>query len=162
LQAYLDGELNPDEARTMDALLASDSDAIALAEELRRTRDAIRGNELLAAAPPQRDFYWSQIEKQILAQPPRPTQPVRQPLFLGWRQLLASFAGVTAVFAFLFYPSHRLASPAFPFANEVEVVGDQTEAVVLHDQTAKMTMVFFQPRSTSFTPSATEANIQTE
>jgi hypothetical protein len=42
------------------------------------------------------------------------------------------------------------------------VVGDQTEAVVLHDQTAKMTMVFFQPRSTSFTPSATEANIQTE
>ena len=75
LQAYLDGELNPDEARTMDALLASDSDAIALAEELRRTRDAIRGNELLAAAPPQRDFYWSQIEKQILAQPPRPTQP---------------------------------------------------------------------------------------
>ncbi len=162
LQAYLDGELPPAEANQIEQLLAGDSEARALADELRQTMAVVRGNELPCPAPAPQAFYWSQIQRQILSEQARAERAPRPSIFLGWRRLAASFVGVAAVFAFVLLPSHRLASPVSPFANEIEVVGDQTEAVVFHDQTAKMTMVWLQPRTIPVAASISDGNLQQE
>ena len=161
LQAYLDGELSPGEVREVENILKHDKDAGDLLLELRQTAAALRGNELSVKTPETREFYWSQIERRISAEALREKRPsTRTPVF-GLRQLLASFAGVAAVFAFIAVTGHRLPTAASALADEVEAVGDQ-ETVTFHDHAANMTVVWVQGRSTSFTPTAIDDTVQPE
>ncbi len=65
VQAFLDGQLPPDEAETTAAWIQRDPAAAALLAELRGTRQAVRlaqGPVMLAES---REFYWSKIAQDI-------------------------------------------------------------------------------------------------
>jgi anti-sigma factor RsiW len=154
LQAYLDGELPVGEARDVEAWIAGDAEAQALAQELRQTVATLRHNELPAALTESREFYWSHIRRRIHAEAARETGPARHHYAFGWRQLLASFAGVSAVFAFLMLSARQIPSPAAPVADEVEAVGDQVQAVTFHASAANMTVVYLQNNPRASAPDA--------
>ncbi len=65
VQAYLDGELRPDEARQMAERLARDKEAALLVQELQQTRAALAGFEDGISLPETRDFYWSKIQREL-------------------------------------------------------------------------------------------------
>jgi anti-sigma factor RsiW len=82
LQAWLDGELAPAEARQVEARVGQDPQAQALLGELRMTRTALRGNEPDYVLPEAREFFWSKIERAIAAGE-RQAQPANRISF-GW------------------------------------------------------------------------------
>ena len=96
LQAYLDGELSPDETCAVAGWLAQDADARALLGELQNTKRALAGFEADIKLPEAREFYWSKIERAIGRL--EPSQPVAAPTswFAAWRRLLIP-AGVLAL-----------------------------------------------------------------
>lgn len=67
LQAWLDGELTPREARAVEAQVQALPEAQALLAELRFTRATLRENEPQYTLPESREFYWSKIERAIQA-----------------------------------------------------------------------------------------------
>lgn len=99
LQAYVDGELPEPAAREVEAGIKSVPEAEALLEELRFTRAALRGNEPEWTLPETREFYWSKIERAILAEE-RAASPRRHPFSWTWLRRYwpqLSGAGVAAV-----------------------------------------------------------------
>ncbi len=77
LQAFLDGELPAGDAKSLAELLARDSEARSLIDELRMTRALLIGNELESKLPETLEFYWSKIRREIEfeAQRTRPADP---------------------------------------------------------------------------------------
>ena len=72
LQAFLDGELPEDEARTIAARVAQDPEATDLLAELRNTRQALSLFEEGPKLPESREFYWSKIQRAIEQLEPAP------------------------------------------------------------------------------------------
>jgi anti-sigma factor RsiW len=83
VQALVDGELPPNEAAQVEALLVGDAGARQLAASLKATRDALRDNEPQLAVPESREFYWSKIAREIERLETQPAQPVPTP-WLRW------------------------------------------------------------------------------
>ena len=82
MQAYLDGELPAREAKEIEAQIQAVPEAQALLTELRFTLATLRGNEPEYRVPETREFYWSQIERLILAAEKADRR--RRPIYLGW------------------------------------------------------------------------------
>lgn len=97
LQAYLDGELPEGEARVVARQLAEDRDAAALLEELRQTRQAVRGSEISLQLPESREFYWSKISREIERLEHPAPEPAAVPLMTWLRRLLMPAAAVAMV-----------------------------------------------------------------
>lgn len=115
LQAFLDGELPPDEARALSALVEHDPAAAALLAELRTTRQALRSGEAPAAITESREFYWSKIARDIERHERR--SPARPPSgLLGWLRLLVLPATVVVVLVIVGLSLHNHARPASPVA----------------------------------------------
>ena len=72
IQAWMDGELAPKEAAQIATLIEQNPEALALSEELRVLENALHLGEKPAILNDSRDFYWSQIERQIDAEEPLP------------------------------------------------------------------------------------------
>ena len=83
LQSYLDGQMPAREAKDLEARMQADPAAQALLAELRFTRAALRGNEPEHTLPETREFYWSKIERAILAEE-KTAVSRRNPFSLGW------------------------------------------------------------------------------
>lgn len=97
VQAYLDNELTPGEARHMATLLTSDTEARDLYAELKQTKEVVRGNEPELRLNESRDFYWSKIQRQIATverEPQRAPTP-------WWMRFMVPVAGAVALFAIL-------------------------------------------------------------
>ena len=96
LQAYLDGELAEGEAGDVAGWLARDREAVALLAELKMTRQAMADFETGIKLPESREFFWSKIERQILA--PQAAEPARglAPLLAAWRRFLVPATGLAA------------------------------------------------------------------
>ena len=98
VQAYLDNELSPGEARKISDWISSDPEARGLYTELKQTKEIVASNEPVAKLDDSRDFYWSKIERAIATAeretPPSAARP-------WWLRLLAPAAGVAAIFALL-------------------------------------------------------------
>ncbi len=94
LQAYVDGELPEERRRQIEAALPSDLDARELVDGLRQLGTLIRANEPTASVPASREFYWSQIRRQIEAEQPK--APAASAA-LGWLRWLIPALGVAAV-----------------------------------------------------------------
>ena len=108
IQAYLDNELSPGEARKIAATLSSDRDLQELYGELRATKETLRANEPEVKLGDSREFYWSQIQRRIATAEREPAPRTARPL---WIRLLAPLAGTAALFALLLAvmnPSTRL------------------------------------------------------
>ena len=73
IQAWLDSEIAPQKAKKIVEQMESSSTAQALAEELKAVESALKIGEKPIFLDDTRDFYWSQIERQINAEAPMPT-----------------------------------------------------------------------------------------
>jgi anti-sigma factor RsiW len=94
LQAYVDGELSEERRRQVEAALPVDLDAQELVAGLQQLGSLIRAHEPAATVPASREFYWSQIRRQIEAEQPKaPAASVA----LGWLRWLIPAMGVAAV-----------------------------------------------------------------
>jgi anti-sigma-K factor RskA len=102
LQAWVDGELPEGEARRLERQIETDPEARALVQELKMTKAFLAGNEPEYTVPDSREFYWSQVKREIVRQAAASAQPAdsRPAWTLGWRRFLAPVAGL-ALIAFL-------------------------------------------------------------
>src|SRR5436309_2826307 len=92
IQALLDGELSGRKARQVEQWLATDSQAQALAQELKMTRSLLAANEPELKLPETREFYWNKIQRQIEAVSLH--QPPQSRFWLAWRRYLAPVSAV--------------------------------------------------------------------
>ena len=99
VQAYLDNELSPADARKVGTWLSSDPAARELYNELKDTREVLVQNEPALKLPESREFFWSKIERGIATTQRVPSEPVARP---WWTRLLAPAAGAVALFALVF------------------------------------------------------------
>ncbi len=99
VQAYLDNELSPAEARKVGTWISTDSAARELYNELKDTREILMQNEPALTLPESREFFWSKIERGIAAaeREPAPVEATRP----WWTRFLAPVAGTVAIFALL-------------------------------------------------------------
>lgn len=79
IQAWIDGELAPQESSKIADLVDLDLEARAVADELETIQKIFKSGENELELEDSRDFYWSQIHRQIEAEnpePPRETAPL--------------------------------------------------------------------------------------
>lgn len=101
VQAYLDNELSPGEARNISKLISSDAEARDLFGELKSTREALVANEPLPSLPESREFYWSKIQRAI-EHAERTDEPTHSSVSRPWwTRMLVPMAGAVALFAVL-------------------------------------------------------------
>ncbi len=106
LQAYVDGELSPDRHHRVESLLASDSQAREWVEGLRQISLLVRTNEPDLKVPTSREFYWSQIKRQMdQARASNEIRPVSTAL--NWFRWLVPAVGVAAVMVVVSIRSDR-------------------------------------------------------
>src|SRR6267142_1441184 len=97
LQAYLDGELPETEAREIAKFLAQDQEAALLLGELKNTRQALKGSEIVVQLPESREFYWSKIEREIeRLEKPAPVKE-KTSWLAAWRRILVPASAVAAL-----------------------------------------------------------------
>jgi len=65
LQAWVDGELGPGEAREVEAWIQGDPEARVFADDLRQLNAVVRSGEPGRTVPGKREFYWSAIARGI-------------------------------------------------------------------------------------------------
>lgn len=146
LQAHLDGELPPDEAREVVALLQRDPEARALFDELKTTRRLLAGNETAVPVPESREFYWSQIRRELERLEPQPESRPRASW--GWFRWfrLAVPVGAALVLGALVLHRPNIGSPpgSTPFAlgDEVETPLEELTSVTFRSESARMTVVW--------------------
>ncbi|MBI4327309.1 MAG: hypothetical protein HY674_18905 [Chloroflexi bacterium] len=144
LQAYLDNELSSEEARQVAAWMAQDPEARVLCEELKAAKAVLAGNEVEFKVPETREFYWSQIEREInrLAQ-----AEAVEPASAGisrWLRWLAPLAGAAVLVAVLF-SAGRLNSfwpGSLASLQEIETPLAETSAISFHSQEVGITVVW--------------------
>ncbi|MSU33261.1 MAG: hypothetical protein EXS25_11540 [Pedosphaera sp.] len=96
LQAYVDGELSPDRRAGVESLIAGDSQAREWVEGLRQISLLVRTNEPDLKVPSSREFYWSQIKRQMdQAQASKEIRPASAAL--NWFRWVVPAVGVAAV-----------------------------------------------------------------
>jgi anti-sigma factor RsiW len=134
LQAYLDGELTEAEARGVADWLARDAEASALGQELRQTREALKGFEEAIKLPESREFYWSKIQREIQRQEGHAPRP-QAPFLARLQRFLVPAAGLA-----LLGLAGLLALPhsAAPFETALADSG----AFTYHDDSARTTLVW--------------------
>jgi anti-sigma factor RsiW len=115
LQALLDGELPLEEGRELERIVAQDPQAQALLAEFKNTNQAFHGFVESLQLPESREFYWSKIERAILAEKPAP-QPAS--VFTAWRRFLLPAGAFAAVVVAGLLASHS------------QTGGQETESVV--------------------------------
>jgi anti-sigma factor RsiW len=104
LQALLDGELPPPEARELERMVAQQPQAQALLTELKNTNQAFRGFGESLQLPESREFYWSKVERAIRAEKPAPHA---SSAFTAWRRFLLPAGAFAAVVVAGLLASHR-------------------------------------------------------
>lgn len=98
LQAYVDGELPPERRAQVEAALSGDADARELVAGLRNLSGLIRANEPEIKVPASREFYWSQIQRQIEAAGKNREEDIKPAASaLGWLRWLVPAFGVATV-----------------------------------------------------------------
>lgn len=98
VQAYLDNELSPGDARKIGNWISSDPEARELYSQLKETRELVAQNEPVLRLAESRDFYWSKIQRAIDSAERKPAPSAARP---WWVRFLAPVAGTAAVFALL-------------------------------------------------------------
>jgi len=157
LQAYLDGELSPREARQAEAWLAEDPEAGSVLAELQKTKAVLSGNEPEARVPESREFYWQKIEGGIRRQHDSRAQvDIASRIFALWRRYLLPVGAVAALLVFAFivtrqYTSFSVSTPG-PGGNqahqfpEFESPSESTRGFTFRDHSAGMSLVWISYR----------------
>jgi anti-sigma factor RsiW len=158
IQAYLDNELSPGEARKVAAMLSSDREWQELYGELRATKETLLGNEPELKLADSREFYWSQIQRRIASVEREPAPRTAHPL---WIRLLAPLAGTAALFALLLAvmsQGTRISPPRVggaiasaseanrPLHGEVQDLADEISSVTFRSEEQGVTVVWLTAR----------------
>lgn len=141
IQAWVDGELSPREARRISELAARDAEAGQLAAALGAVKRSLELCEA-PALPEAREFYWSKIERQIRAEE-RNGRAVAAASGVSWRRWLMPFAGAAALVCAGLIVHQEMRPPNF---DDFSGDSDGMDAVTFHDQSAGMTVVWLQDR----------------
>lgn len=156
LQAYVDGELSAIDIAQVEALLANDAEAQALVTELKNTAAALKGHEAAVTVPETRDFYWSQIRREIERLEKLPASEESGSLLEMWKRFLVPAGGVLAALVLLAMillnsgnegADSRMASNSNSGAASVEVATvenavDEAEVFTFEDQKEGMLVVW--------------------
>ena len=130
LQAWVDGELSPAEAREIEQLIAAESDLSALAGELRMTKSILAGNEPEAVRVPEsREFYFSKISHGIerLERQPAPVAPSFWSSW--WVRTLAPVGAAAAMVVLVALPDR-----SGPGADETENSVQESTVIQFHSE----------------------------
>ena len=163
VQAYLDNELTPGEARQVATLLTNDSFARDLYNELKQTKEIVVQNEPVPRLDESREFYWSRIKGQI-EKTERPAPRAAQP---WWLRLMAPIAGAIALFAILLSVSGPGTTPRNTVAtskvtpsvlpmHEGEIVSPEMSAITFRSEAEGVTVVWVSSDAPETTPSLLE------
>jgi len=155
LQAYLDGELSPRQARKVADGLANDQAAQQLLAELKMTKTALAGNEPEAKLPESHEFYWSKIQREIQRLEQAQPQPQPTPSWLAaWRRMLAPVAGMALIVFLTVYSfrSYDGLDDARRHPAVVENLSEHTGAYSFRSQSQNMFVVWVYDRSQEATP----------
>ena len=147
VQAYLDNELSPGEARNISKLISSDAEARDLFGELKSTREALVANEPLPSLPESREFYWSKIQRAI-EQAERTNERVAPSASRPWwLRIMAPMAGAVGLFAILLSVVNR------DGAKPVAVSQSASAATPLHqlEQSSDVSTITFRSDSEGVT-----------
>ena len=146
LQAHLDGELAPDDAREVVSLLQRDTEVRALFDELKSTRRLLAANEPEISLPESREFYWSKIRRELerLDREP-PVRPLQAWGILRWLRLALPACAVLVLVAVML---HRSAfapgpgSPLFAVGDEIETPLEELNSFTFRSESARLTVVW--------------------
>lgn len=144
LQAHLDGELSGRKARRVEQWLASDGEAQMLAEELRRTKNALAGNEPTVCVPETREFYWSKIQREIERQRTQRPAPFWGKMGVRWKRVFlpALSAACVAIVAGLAVRHFGTGPSTGRDRCEVVAALSDSGAVTYRDHAAGVTLVW--------------------
>jgi anti-sigma factor RsiW len=167
LQAYLDGELSPRQARKVAGWVASDQEAQNLLTELRITKAALTGAEPEMALPESPEFYWSKIQQAISqaeqAEPQLQPHPVWR-FFTAWRKLLAPMAGL-ALITFLSVYTFTMSDAQDDSKHHLAVVenlSEHTGAYSFRSQSQNMFVIWVYDRTQETDAESEPADDQAE
>ena len=138
LQAFLDGELPEAEAREIASLIARDRDAAALHTELKNTRAALANFDRPITVPATREFYWSQISREIRRTAPAEPEAVRHSSKSFWRHALTFASGLAIVTIALFIMN----APRGPLAPDTVATGTDGGALTFRNYESGTTLVW--------------------
>ena len=148
LQAFLDGELPERAAKDVEVQMRSLPEAQSLLDELKFTRQALRENEPEYHLADSRDFYWSQIERAILAQQEAATH--RRRLFsLAWlRRYWPQLSGASVAAILLAIAALQVNWSSPPVWEDVESPLADTSTFWFRSEPDRLTLVSgFRPGS---------------
>ncbi len=146
LQACLDGELSPEEAREVAALVDADADARALRDELQMTRAMLQGNEPEMRLPESREFFWGKIEREIQRLEDQPAAP-SAPWWLAFmRRHIAAVSGVGVATALLLVGAFQMNWVAPDLLEEIDNPMDDN-TISFRSESQKMTVVWISDAS---------------
>jgi anti-sigma factor RsiW len=150
VQAYLDNELSPGEARQVASLISTDGAIHELYTELKETKEILAENEPILKLQESRDFYWSQIQRGINASERRVSP---QKTKAWWVRMLVPAAGALALFAILFVTANP-GGPSVPTAqntvnsttprplHEVEDLAPDVSSITFRSEAEGVTVVW--------------------
>ncbi len=145
LMAYMDGELSEAEALEVKSLLSTDPESVALLEELTWTRVAVTGNEPEVKLPETRDFYWSQISRQIEAAEKQADRVAVGAPQSGkwWHKLLVPATGLAAVTCAFFLATQKPATTDSPtISSAPEPVAESASVYSYYDENARISVIW--------------------
>lgn len=147
LQAWVDGELSPADARRVAMLVESDATARTLAEELRMTKAFVSANEPEIKLADTREFYWSQIRRQIESSEAATATAAAFSWQLLWRRIATPVSGLALVAVLALGSFNLLRQPgleALPGSSlvEVEDLSEDINSISYHSQSENMFVVY--------------------
>jgi hypothetical protein len=148
IQACVDNELSPAEARRVMDHVRQDPEARRLFDLLADTSRLVSENEPEHQLPESREFYWSKIEREISrSSPEKPgSAELSAPAWSRWWKLLAIAGGAVALVALMSLPGLKRSSLARidHGLQEIESPLDEVSAITFHSESANMTVVWVQ------------------
>lgn len=147
VQAWVDGELSPADASRVAALVNADPQAMSLAEELRMTKSFVSANEPEIKLAETRDFYWSQIRRQIEISEAVSAPAAGFSWQLLWRRIATPVTGLALVAVLALGSFNLLRQPgldALPGSQivEVEDLSEDINSISYHSQSENMFVVY--------------------
>ena len=153
LQAHLDGELPAGEAQALTDLIAHNSEARDLLTELTHTRAAIAGHEADLKVPATREFYWSQIQREIERQENTSAARLRKsPGLAVWWHRFLPVSGLVAVLLALALAGYQFHSPDNSRLENTQTTFSDAGAFTYRDYASGTTLVWLNyPAENGFT-----------
>ena len=147
VQAHLDHELGERESREIAAYIAREPEAGRLCAELGELSRLLKDNELTVKYPETREFYWSQIKRELNRNPQSSAQAAR-PAYRWWARFVAPALGAAVLGLALLSILRTGSGPGgLNYLQEIDTPLDDTSAISFHSQSAGMTVVWVQNKA---------------